>query len=251
MRIALIIIGDEILDGLREDENFRVAKKYLKNKGSLDLLIFVRDNLNELKRVLNFVKNSFDIVLTSGGLGLTPDDITLRAFSEAFNLPLAKNEKKLEIVKKNIERVNAIQYTNFIDELSEGLSGSTPIENPKGVAAGEKIKIENTTFYILPGVPKEFEAILKIILTDFTSNKRINKVEYEVDEKEARLIKVLREVEYNFNVKTASYPPIHEKEKLKIILYGNGWLKEAKDYFETTLKNAKIPFKEISPSHTS
>ncbi|BAL81483.1 competence/damage-inducible protein A [Caldisericum exile] len=255
MKIALIIIGDEILDGLREDENFKVARKNLKNVHiRFDQLLFVRDNLLDLKRVLNFTKDYFDVVITSGGLGLTPDDITLKAFSEAFNVPLVKSKEKREIVKKNIERVNAIQYIDLIDELSEGLLGSMPIENPTGVAAGEKIKIGNTTFYILPGVPREFEAMIKIVVSDlnFAPENSVVKVIYEVDEKEARLIKVLRAIESNFNVKTASYPPIHLEEKLRIILYGkNGLLNEAKEYFESTLKNAKITFKEISPSHTS
>lgn len=252
MRIALVIIGDEILDGLREDKNFRIALNILGKTNKISTVIFVRDNLEELKKTLQCVKDLADVVITSGGLGLTPDDITLRAFSVAFGIELIRNPEKKEVAKKNIERGSAFQYNNFIDELSIGLSGSTPIENPVGVAAGEKIKIGNTTFYILPGVPKEFEVMVKIIANEFKKDLKESKIEYEVNEKEANLIKTLRGLEEKFGIRTASYPPIEQGEKLKIILYGNEIkLKEAKEYFESELKEAQIYFEEKSPSHTS
>jgi len=252
MKIALLIIGDEILDGLREDRNFRIAQNLLKDVHKISIVLFVRDNLEDLTKVLRFVKDSADVVITSGGLGLTPDDITLKAFSVAFHIELIRNREKKDIAKKNIERVSAFQYNNYIDELSIGLSGGTPIENPAGVAAGEKIKIDKTTFYIFPGVPKEFDAMVKIIANEFKKELKEFRVEYEVNEKEANLIKVLRMVEEKFGIRTASYPPIEQGEKLKIILYGNEIkLKEAKEYFENTLKEAQIYFEEKSPSHTS
>ena len=252
MKIALLIIGDEILDGLREDRNFRIAQNLLKDVHKISIVLFVRDNLKDLTKALRFVKDSADVVITSGGLGLTPDDITLKAFSVAFHIELIRNREKKDIAKKNIERVSAFQYNNYIDELSIGLSGGTPIENPVGVAAGEKIKIDKTTFYILPGVPKEFDAMVKIIANEFKKELKEFRVEYEVNEKEANLIKVLRMVEEKFGIRTASYPPIEQGEKLKIILYGNEIkLKEAKEYFENTLKEAQIYFEEKSPSHTS
>jgi molybdopterin-biosynthesis enzyme MoeA-like protein len=49
MRIALVIIGDEILDGLREDKNFRIALNILGDINKISTVIFVRDNLEELK----------------------------------------------------------------------------------------------------------------------------------------------------------------------------------------------------------
>lgn len=252
MKVSLLVIGDEILDGLREDKNFKTALRILNGSHSINTLVFVRDNLEDLRKALKFLKDTSQVVICSGGLGLTPDDITLKAFSTAFDIPLVKSDEKRKVVEENIKNISAEQYRDYIDELSEGLKGSIPIRNPKGVAAGEKITIDNTTFYILPGVPNEFEAMLNLIVTDFKMEDSENSYLFEVEEKEARLIKLLREIEKQFKVKTSSYPPIEANEKLKIILHGKrDELEKAKRFFEETLKNSQITFKEIGPSHTS
>ena len=231
--ITLLIIGNEILDGLREDNNLKTAQYILKDITKIKYTLFVRDDLNDIRKALLFAKESSSTVIVSGGLGLTPDDITLKAFSETFQIPIVKSEEKLRVVKDNLSKFDKSYYENFIDELSFGLKGATPIPNPKGVAAGEKIKVDITTFYIFPGVPREFEAMLGIVVKEFPkADEKTSKVVFEVQEKEANLILVLREIEEKFNnVKTASYPPIEQGEKLKIILYGEGNpLEKAKDF---------------------
>ena len=246
--ITLIIIGNEILEGLREDNNFVAALKYLKGVTKIKYVLFVRDDLNDIRKALLFAKENSSIVIASGGLGLTPDDITLKAFSETFQIPIVKSEEKLRTVKNNLSKFDKSYYENFIDELSLGLKGATPIPNPKGVAAGEKIKVDSTTFYIFPGIPKEFEAMLEIVVEEIpvTTNETL-KVSFEVKEKEANLISVLREIEEKFNnVKTASYPPIEQGEKLTIILYGEEEaLDRAKDFLIDYFNENKILYRMI------
>ena len=243
--ITLLIIGNEILDGLREDNNLKTAQELLKNTAKIKYALFVRDDLNDIRCALLFVKQNSHVVVVSGGLGLTPDDITLRAFSETFNVPLVKSEEKLKVVKSNLSKFDKSYYENFIDELSLGLKDSLPIPNPKGVAAGEKIKIDSTIFYIFPGVPKEFKAMLEIIAKEIpTENNGILKVGFEVQEREANLITILREIEEKFNVKTASYPPIEQGETLKIILYGEEEvLHKAKDFLKDYFERNKIQYR--------
>ena len=245
--ITLLIVGNEILDGLREDNNLKTAQELLKNNAKIKYALFVRDDLSDIRCALLFVKQNSRLVIVSGGLGLTPDDITLRAFSETFNVPLVKSEEKLKVVKGNLFKFDKSYYENFIDELSLGLKYSLPIPNPKGVAAGEKIKIDNTIFYIFPGVPKEFKAMLEIIAKEIpTENNGVLKVSFEVQEKEANLITVLRKIEKEFDIKTASYPPIEQGETLKIILYGEKEaLDKAKDFLTDYFDKNNILYKMI------
>lgn len=246
--IVLLIIGNEILDGLREDKNFAIAKEKLKDVAKFNAVLFVNDDVVSLKRALKFSKSMGDIIITSGGLGLTPDDITLLAFSKAFNIPLKKTEKKKKVVLKNLSKFDKDFYAKYIDELSLGLKGSAPLENPKGVAAGERIEIHGKTFYILPGVPSEFEAMLDIVRQQLKPIKEFQQeVSYNVFEKEVNLIRVLRHIEKKFKVQTASYPPIEEGETLRIILKSklNTSFKESITYFENYLKKHGIKFYKL------
>jgi len=245
--ITLLIIGNEILDGLREDSNLKTAQDILKDITQIKYALFVRDDLNDIRCALLFVKQNSHVVIVSGGLGLTPDDITLKALSESFHIPVVKSVDKLRVVKDNLSKFNNNYYENFIDELSLGLKGATPIPNPKGVAAGEKITVDSTIFYIFPGVPKEFKAMLEIIAKEIpTENNGVLKVSFEVQEKEANLITVLRKIEKEFDIKTASYPPIEQGETLKIILYGEKEaLDKAKDFLTDYFDKNNILYKMI------
>lgn len=246
--VVLLIIGNEILEGLRKDKNFAIAKEKLKDVARLVALLFVGDDIVSLKRALKFSKSIGDIIITSGGLGLTPDDITLLAASKAFNIPLKKTEKKKKVVLKNLSKFDEGFYSKYIEELSLGLKGAVPLENPKGVVAGERMDIGGKVFYILPGVPSEFEAMLDIVIQQLKPTKEFQQeASYNVFEKEVNLIRVLRNVEKKFKVQTASYPPIEAGETLKIILKSklNTSFKESITYFENYLKKHKIKFYKL------
>jgi len=248
-RVSIIIIGDEILNGLREDQNSKTAISTLKDVLDIVSVVFVKDKEKDLNKALKFATKISDIIITSGGLGLTPDDITLNVFSKAFNIPLEKSEEKKKVVLKNLSRFGKNYYEKYIDELSIGLKGSIPIENPKGVASGEKIVIKNKTFYILPGVPSEFEAMLRIIKSQLKERKtNVFEVCFKIEEKEANLISILRLLEEQFKIKTSSYPPIEKGELLTIFVKAKSKksVNSATEFLENYLKEHNIKFEKIN-----
>jgi molybdenum cofactor synthesis domain-containing protein len=130
-------------------------------------LVSVRDTLEEIAHGLDFLKNSCDVVITSGGLGPTHDDMTLKAIALYLKRNLVEDLLAESIVKRQYKMlhekgiVETPDYTDnrrkmaFIPEKSE------PLDNAVGGAPGVKIVEQEVTIFCLPGVPKELKSIFE------------------------------------------------------------------------------------------
>ncbi len=254
MKISLFLIGDEIISGEREDINAHYLMKNLGECGlRLSEILITGDDKEEIGRGIKFLLSSSDIVITSGGLGLTPDDITIEAIAEALDRKIVYDETAKKLVRKSLKRLgrNIPEETEF--EFYKKIEGATLMENFVGVAPIEKLVIDNKTVFILPGVPKEFrEAIDRYIFPVIAQLKSVNNkqtVEFLINARESEVVNILKNVEKKFSVKTASYPPVLDNERyLKIKLTGaNEDVQKAKVFFEKALTKKGIRIeKEIS-----
>ena len=101
-----------------------------------------------------------NIVIFTGGLGPTDDDLTRLAASKFFNAKLIQN-KNIEEKIKNIFKKRKRKYSNINRRQSFFPEGSKIINNPFGTADGFLIKKKNTSFYFFPGVPKELKIMIE------------------------------------------------------------------------------------------
>ncbi|WP_337860613.1 molybdopterin-binding protein [Ferroplasma sp.] len=159
MKAVIITIGNEILKGRTVNTNFSYIAKILTYSGYEVIKgIIIPDNLNEIAKAF---KESFleaDLIVSSGGLGPTYDDMTLKGFSMAFGLKLEKNSDALNMVLNKVHDLTPErEKMAFIPE------NSTPIKNSAGVAPGIYTVISGKTFIILPGVPREVESVMEEI----------------------------------------------------------------------------------------
>ena len=100
LRAGILAFGDEVLDGLVLDTNSKWIEIHLAPLGvEMNRLVSVRDNLVEIGRALKFLMETCDLVITSGGLGPTHDDMTLKAVAQAFNRNLVEDQKALSMVE--------------------------------------------------------------------------------------------------------------------------------------------------------
>lgn len=251
MKIGLVIIGNEILSSERKDLNFEFLSRTLsERKCGLDYAIFVKDRIEDICFAFSSLIEKVDFLFVSGGLGLTPDDITLKALSKATGFPLVKSAEKKLVAIENIMRVNAIQYEEYIPELALSLKGSEPIPNPAGVAPGESFLFKGHRVFVLPGVPREFQSIVEEhILNLIPCAENLHISEYFVDTKEADLIGILRMIEKEFSVETFSYPPILNERLLHIVIRSKNQeeLNKAKKIFESYLKEKSILYEKGKP----
>ena len=100
--VGILVIGNEILDGIVLDTN---SQWLINNLKPLNLhvkeTISIRDEIDEIAKTLNkMIQDGCGIIFTTGGLGPTYDDMTLKGVSSAFSSPLTINEEALEIVTR-------------------------------------------------------------------------------------------------------------------------------------------------------
>jgi nicotinamide-nucleotide amidase len=164
---SLLAIGNELLNGAVRDTNLFSLSQNLTRMGfSVEYAALVRDIPHKIADVVLFLlARQPDVVLCSGGLGPTEDDLTLSALAEALHMPLALNSAAADLVESHYDRLLAQHYLTqrgpaFAREKMATLPlGAQPLPNPVGTAPGVKMEHQGTVIYILPGVPAELEAI--------------------------------------------------------------------------------------------
>lgn len=179
MNIELLIIGNEILIGKTLDTNSRwLAKRITKQGHKIIRITTIGDNLEEISISLReILKREPDIIITTGGLGPTFDDMSLEGVARALNRELQLDMHAYNSIKKAYENA----YSQGILKL-EGMTPerkkmaflperSIPLPNIRGTAPGVKIKEGKTTIYSLPGVPTEMKAMFNEAILPFLKEK--------------------------------------------------------------------------------
>jgi nicotinamide-nucleotide amidase len=161
MKAAVITIGDEILIGQIVDTNSSYISKALDKIGIATYEMFsISDNKNHILKTLSNVQNNFDVVIITGGLGPTKDDITKKTFCDYFDDVLVQNDSVLAHVKELIEGFYKRPITQVNIEQALVPSKAKVLFNKMGTAPGMLMKHENTVFVSLPGVPYEMKYLV-------------------------------------------------------------------------------------------
>ncbi|MFC6859315.1 competence/damage-inducible protein A [Zunongwangia atlantica] len=162
MNAEIITIGDEILIGQIVDTNSAYIAKELNKIGvSVHQITSVEDEWNHILTTLSEAQKRADIVIITGGLGPTKDDITKKCLCEFFNDTLVKDEVVLahveELFKKYID--TPISDLNRMQALVP--SKAEVLKNSFGTAPGMWLKKDDTVFISMPGVPYEMKALMQ------------------------------------------------------------------------------------------
>jgi nicotinamide-nucleotide amidase len=161
MKAAIITIGDEILIGQIIDTNSSYIAKALDKIGIATYeMLSISDDKNHILKTLREVQNNFDVVIVTGGLGPTKDDITKKTFCEYFDDVLVQNDAVLDQVKSIIEGIYKKTITQLNIEQALVPSKSKVLFNKMGTAPGMLMEHQNTVFISLPGVPYEMKYLI-------------------------------------------------------------------------------------------
>jgi len=161
MKAEIITIGDEILIGQIVDTNSAFIAKELNNIGvSVYQITSVQDNKAHILKAFEAAEAIVDIVIITGGLGPTKDDITKTTLAQYFEDTLVYDEAVLNNIKylwKHFVKQPLLQVN--IDQ-SLVLSKATALMNKSGSAPGMWLEKNNTIFISLPGVPYEMKGLM-------------------------------------------------------------------------------------------
>lgn len=166
-KASLLAIGNELLNGVVRDTNLFTLSQRLTQMGfSVEYAAMTRDLPDKIEALLLFIlAHKPDVVLCSGGLGPTEDDLTLAALAQALHLPLTLNEAAVELVEAHYDHLLEQKYLTHRGpefarrKMATLPEGASPLPNPVGTAPGVKLDYQGTLIYVLPGVPAELEAI--------------------------------------------------------------------------------------------
>jgi nicotinamide-nucleotide amidase len=162
MKAAIITIGDEILIGQIVDTNSAFIAKSLDKIGvEIHEMISISDNKQHILDTFNNFQNKVDLVLITGGLGPTKDDITKKTFCDYFDDELVVNNEVLAHVTQIIEGFYKRKITQLNKDQALVPSKCNVLHNQVGTAPGMWMKKENTVFISLPGVPYEMKYLVE------------------------------------------------------------------------------------------
>lgn len=162
MKATIVTIGDEILIGQIIDSNSSFIAKSLDKIGvEISEMISISDNKKHILDTFHKLQNQVDLVIITGGLGPTKDDITKKTFCDYFEDTLAINPKVEAHVIDLIERVMQRPASQMNKDQALLPSKCTVLHNQVGTAPGMWMKKENTVFISLPGVPYEMKYLVE------------------------------------------------------------------------------------------
>ncbi|WP_042273020.1 competence/damage-inducible protein A [[Clostridium] dakarense] len=180
MKAEIVTVGTEILLGDIVNTNSNYLAKELASSGTeVYYQISIGDNENRLLQVLDDSLKRSDIVITTGGLGPTDDDITKEVACKYFNQELILHEPSLNKIKSHFEKLN-IELTENNKKQAYFPKNSIILENKNGTAPGAILKKDGKIIIVLPGPPREmipmFENYVKPYLQNTTDSILESKV---------------------------------------------------------------------------
>ena len=154
LKVEILAVGSELLYPDRVDGNGPWLTDQLQQLGlSVQARSLVEDNLPRLSAAFKQALSQSDLVIATGGLGPTEDDLTRQAAAQALDLPLNFQDELWQQILARFSRLGRVPSDNNRRQ-AEILEGATALPNPKGTAPGQWL---SPRLALLPGPPREMQ----------------------------------------------------------------------------------------------
>ncbi|MBC7543442.1 MAG: competence/damage-inducible protein A [Candidatus Sericytochromatia bacterium] len=159
MRAEILCIGTELIIGQTVNSNATWLSKKLA-AGGIDVMrhVAVGDNMGRISDALQLAWDRCDLIVVTGGLGPTDDDLTHAAIAAHFGLPMVEDPEALRSVAEALQRWNR-PMNDVSRKMARIPEGSVALVNPAGSAAGIWLERAGHIIVTMPGVPREMEAM--------------------------------------------------------------------------------------------
>ena len=205
-----LIIGNEILTGKVQEANLTLLARELFGLGiELRRVVFCPDDIAGIAADIRSLRERFDYVITSGGVGPTHDDVTLQAVADAFGQPLVRSP---ELVAKIREMVGE-RCTEGHLRMADVPAGADLVSTPE--VPWPSVVMENV--YVLPGVPRIFRMKLPLLRDRLAAGRRFYSRAVYTLCRETDIAEMLdRVVDAHDEVEIGSYPVMDGDYKVKL-----------------------------------
>ena len=189
MRIEALCTGDELLTGVTTDTNSTWFQQRLLEHGEqVARTTVVGDVRGEILEALRTLSARADVVLVSGGLGPTADDLTAEVAAEAAGVPLVLHEGALAALRERFAKRGLTVTENNMKQVKVP-AGSEVVLNPAGSAPMFILRLGKAVLFFLPGVPREYRALVETAVLP-----RIDALRAERGETGFRALRLLKTV---------------------------------------------------------
>lgn len=198
---AIIIIGDEILSGRTTDSNTGWLAEKLNQHGIvLKEVRVIPDNKQKIIETVRTLKEEFDYIFTTGGIGPTHDDITAESMAEAFNVKLEQNPEARALLEAHYGADNLSDARARMALIPQGAG---LIHNPVSAAPG--FIMDNV--YVMAGVPRIMQAMFTQLLDTLEGGAPLLSNTITCEMPESELADDMRALQDKFpDVLIGSYP---------------------------------------------
>lgn len=170
MKATLILVGTELLNGGMVDTNSIYMSEKLNSYGiSMKYKIVVKDDIGEIKEAIEIAKKSSNLVILSGGLGPTIDDLTKAAVANYLGKKLIIDKDDLDMLKIKLKERN-IDFLEENKKEVEKVEGATFFNNEVGMAPG--MYVDGIACF--PGVPRELYNLFPKFLKWYSNKMKLN-----------------------------------------------------------------------------
>ena len=241
MEVAVITVGDELLAGDTTNTNARWIAEQLTDRGvTVGRILTIPDDRSLIQSHVCEYSDAFDAVIVTGGIGNTPDDVTIEAVANAFDRGLTVSEQARTDIQETLTALSDAVPDMDVDIDAEATvpEGARPLLNTEGLAPGCVVK----NVYVLPGIPSELKQMFETVAEEFAGDA-VSRFLYTV-KPEANIVPDLEAVAQEFNVAVGCYPDRdanHNRLKLtatdeQTLASATAWLRDRTDASETPVE---------------
>jgi nicotinamide-nucleotide amidase len=167
---AIVTIGTELVRGLSVDTNTSEIAQALSGAG-IDVMetVSVPDDTHALTEALRRCSASYDLVVATGGLGPTHDDVTREAASEALGLTMHRDPAIAELLRPSAARHTDDRAAQQVFNQADVIEGALVLPAVRGTAPGQVVPTPRGSLILLPGPPREMRPLLRTLAASWPS----------------------------------------------------------------------------------
>eukprot|EP00871_Galdieria_phlegrea_P002494 jgi/Galph1/3245/GphlegSOOS_G1882.1 len=238
---ALIVIGNELLKGTTQDINAYKASVILREMGvDLRRIVFIPDDVDIIATEIRSAFASMDVVITSGGIGPTHDDVTFQAMADAFSVPLERCQELENVLINNLGK----SFSSACYNMTRIPRGSELLYEHSSDSTSEFPIVRLYTVYNLPGIPQYFLKSLQIIKPYIESGYHFCGMRVDLDVEEVFIADTLADfVQSHPGVEIGCYPIVDQGRWRTVLIIEAHNRKALAQYYEEL--KAKLPCESI------
>ena len=220
MKIRFIAIGDELLLGETQEGNGHHLAQVLSGRSlSLSHSQVIADDKDQIATALKTLAVEPGLIVISGGLGPTDDDLTREAVAQALSVPLICDEEIREALANRKSSLSAtVAKSNFRQALAP--EGARILKNPFGTAPCFVAALESNLIFCLPGVPREFKKLIELYLDEL-----LEELGFAIENRQEVLFRIFGETESGLQDRIKSIPGYDQVLIRSLPKFPEIWLK--------------------------